>query len=107
MKRTVVPGLAGLACLTLMAPPALARAMMIAPAPIAQRVATSDLVVVGKVTSIEEKAVKAARFPGAGDTAEYRIALVKVEDAILGARGITHIRVGFLPPPPPPQGGPG
>src|SRR5439155_21208736 len=50
---------------------------------------------------------KAARFPGARDTAEYRIALVKVEDAILGARGITHIRVGFLPPPPPPQGGPG
>lgn len=71
---------------------------MIAPSPIPQRVATADLVVVGKVVSIEGKAIKAPRFPGDKDKGEYQIAIVKIEDAIYGGKGLTHVRVGFIPP---------
>jgi hypothetical protein len=82
-----------------------ARALMVAPAPIPNRVAFSDVVVVGKVVSFEEKKVKAERFPGDQDkNSEFRIAVIKVEDPILGARGLTHIKVGtWVPPPPPPD----
>src|SRR5262245_53319735 len=82
-----------------------ARALMMAPAPIPNRVATSDVVVVGKVVSFEEKKVKAERFPGDQDkNSEFRIAVIKVEDPILGAKGLTHIKVGtWVPPPPPPD----
>jgi hypothetical protein len=60
--------------------------------------------VVGKVTGFEEKTVKANRFPG--DTGEYRVATVKVQQAVLGAKNLTHVKVGFVLPPPPPKPGP-
>ena len=90
-------GLAGLGLL-LAALPAPAKAMMIAPAPIPQRVAHADVVVVGKVTAIEEKTVSVALAPGAKDKVEYRIAVIKVQDDLLGAKGLTHIKVGFIVP---------
>lgn len=108
MMRTMLAGAAGLSLVVLSAAAAPARAMMIAPAPIAQRVATADCVVVGKVTRIEDKMVPARQF--AGDKREYQIAVVKVEQDILGVKGLTHIRVGFFPPPPAapaPVAGPG
>src|SRR5262245_28318074 len=82
-----------------------ARALMVAPAPIPNRVATSDLDVVGRVVSFEEKKIKAERYPGDPDKdSTFRIAVIKVEDPILGARGLTHIKVGtWVPPPPPPD----
>ena len=72
------------------------RAALILPPSIAQRVATADAVVVGKVTGIDEKTITAERFPG--QKAEFRIATVKIEDGILGTRGLTHLKVGFVPP---------
>src|SRR5581483_6143826 len=86
-----------------------ARAMMIAPAPIPQRVAQSEVVAVGKVTAVEDKTVSAPQFPGAKDKVEYRIAVVKISDHLLGAKGETHVKVGFVVPkeaPPPKPGGP-
>ena len=100
MKKSLWAGLLGLACLVVMAGPALARAMMIAPAPISQRVALSELIVVGKVTGFGDKLVSAVP-PFGGDKVDYQIAIVKVNDPILGAKGAKEIRVGFLPPPPP------
>src|SRR5262245_40898003 len=69
----------------------------IAPAPIALRVAQSEVVVVGRVTAIEDKTVKAERYPGDTEKGEFQVAVVKIEDPILGARGLTHVKVGFLP----------
>jgi hypothetical protein len=74
-----------------------ARADMAAPPPPAQRAAAAQMVVIGKVVSIEDKTVTAKRYPGDADKGEYKIAVVKIDDAVLGAKGLTHVRVGFIP----------
>jgi hypothetical protein len=96
---------AGLALLVAALP---ASAMMIAPAPIPQRVAQAEVIVFGKVTAIEDKTVSATMFPGAKDKTEYHVAVIKVADDILGAKGLTHVKVGFVIPKelPAPPGGP-
>jgi hypothetical protein len=77
-------------------------AMVAAPSPIPDRVATADMVVVGKITSIEDKTVKASQYPGAPNKAEYKIAMIQIETLLKGPKGLTHVRLGFVPPPPPP-----
>src|SRR5260370_4270676 len=94
MYRTLWLGLAGLSLLACSAP---AFGKRIAPLPIPLRVAQADVVVVGKVTAIEDKTIKAERFPGDKQMADYKVAVVKVEEALLGAKGLTHVRVGFVP----------
>jgi hypothetical protein len=79
-----------------------AHALRIAPSPVNLRVAHSSSVVVGKVTGFEARTVKAPRYPGDKEQGEYRIAVVKIEDGILGVKGLTHIKVGVLVPPPAP-----
>jgi hypothetical protein len=76
-------------------------ALMIALKSPAQRALSAETVVVGKVTAIEKEAVEAAPFPGAANKVQYRIAVVKIETAFAGAKNVTHIKVGFVPPPPP------
>jgi hypothetical protein len=98
-------GLAGVLCLALTTSPSTAKAMMIAPSPISQRVATADCIVVGKVTGFGDKTVSVAAFPGAKEKQEYQIAIIKVETNLHGAKGVKEIRVGFIPPPPPPAPG--
>jgi hypothetical protein len=97
MKRPLLAGVVGLVFLVSMTSTAPAK-VVLAPPPIAVRVALSEVVVVGKVTSIEEKAVSAPRFPGDNDGGEYKIAVVKVENALVGAEGLTHVKAGFLAP---------
>ena len=82
------------ATLVLPAAPVTSQAL-IAPQSIVQRVATSDAVVVGKVTAIAEKTVKAERWPG--QLAEFRVATVKIDQPLYGIKGLTHIKVGFVP----------
>jgi hypothetical protein len=100
MKHRPAAVLAALSVAGLLASAVSAKALMIAPAPIAQRVATAEVVVLGTVTRLEDKPVKAARFPGDKDGAEYTIAIVKIDKNFLGAQDLTHLRVGFIPPPP-------
>jgi hypothetical protein len=97
MKRLSATLFAALCCVNPLAAQEASKLAVVAPQPVAMRVALAEAVVVGKVTSIEEKTVSAPRF--ANDTAggEYQIAVVKVEDAIQGAKGLTHVKVGFLP----------
>jgi hypothetical protein len=64
--------------------------------PLPERVATADAVVAGKVTGIEDKTVSAEPAPGVKDKVEYEIAVVKVEDGILGTKGLTHVKVGTV-----------
>ena len=108
MRSLLVAGLAGLSCLTLAVPSAHAVAIM-RPIniPVPQRVVQAGVVFVGKVTGFEEKTVPAKRFPN--DKAEYRVATVKVQQGLLGTRGLTHLKVAFLLPqtaPVGPGGGP-
>lgn len=60
----------------------------------------SEVVATGKVMEIEKDAVPAAPLVGVGEKVQYRIAVVKVETALVGATGVTHLRVGFVPPDP-------
>jgi hypothetical protein len=104
MMRTVALGLAGFVFLSLTAT---VSALVIAPAPIPDRVAMADLVIVGKITAIEEKTVLATRFPGAPEKVEHKIAMIQIDDLLKGPKGLTHARLGFVPPPPvaPPKPG--
>jgi len=98
MKRVFWAGVAGLSFLVV-AQAAHALAIRIPTAlPAPQRLAQAEVVVVGKVTSVEDKTVKAERFPKDMDKGEYRVVVVKVNDALVGAKGLTHIKVGFLLP---------
>lgn len=107
MKPSLWAGAAGLSVLAVMAAPVFARAMMIAPAPIPQRVAESDAVVVGKVTAFGDQLVNAKSIFGDAKV-DYQIAIVRVEVAYLGAKDAKAIKVGFVPPPPViPATGPG
>jgi len=89
------------ACLTLLLVSLPARALLVAPAPIPERVALADVVVVGKITAIEDKTVKAARYPNSGEKTEMKVALIQADLLLKGAK-VNRIRLGFVPPPPPP-----
>jgi hypothetical protein len=96
MKRVLFAGLASVA---LLAGAAQARvAIMIAPAPMPQRVATADVIVFGKVTGFADKTVSAKPSAGATDKVEYQIAIVEIKDGVQGAKDMKEIKVGFLPP---------
>jgi hypothetical protein len=68
--------------------------------PLPNRVATADVVVVGKVTALQDKFENVLPFSGAKQTKEYRVAVVTVSDALLGAKSAKTIRLGFMPIPP-------
>jgi len=96
--RKFLTGLgAGLVCLATLATTAPARALMVAPAPMPQRVVTADCVFVGKVTAVEDSTVEASPFPN-NPKVHYKVAVVKVTDAVTGTKGLTSIRVGFIAP---------
>lgn len=61
-----------------------------APSPVPERFARAEVVVTGKVTTIEAKTVETT-------DGEFAIALVKIDDSIKAADGLTHIKVGFHP----------
>ena len=87
-----------------------AKALMIAPPPLAQRVALADSIVIGKVVGLEEKKVKAPRFPGDTEGGEYTIATIKVESAygkVTNVKKLDTVRVGYLVPTAAPNPGPG
>jgi hypothetical protein len=80
-------------------------ALVIRPPAIAERVAWADAIVIGKVESIEDKTVTASSHLGGENKIEYYVAVVKVEDAVLNAKGLTHVKVAFQVPPPVQPGG--
>jgi hypothetical protein len=67
--------------------------------PLPNRVANAEMIVVGKITSIEDKTVMVAPTPG-GKKLEYRIAVITVSEALQAPKGTTKVRLGFVPPPP-------
>jgi len=66
------------------------------PQPSATRVATTDAIVIGRVTKVEDKELSLPAFPGAPATAKtaYRVAVVEVADVVKGKKGLKTVRVG-------------
>jgi len=62
-----------------------------------QRTFQADAVVVGKVTAIEDDLVEAPAEKGSEQKLAYKIAVVKVDSALVGAAGLTHVKIGFVP----------
>jgi hypothetical protein len=61
------------------------------------RAVQAEVVIVGKVTEIEKDAVEGPAYAGApkDQRATYKVAVVKIEDRLIGAKGLTLVRVGF------------
>lgn len=72
------------------------QALVARPFPLPQKVAVSDAVVVGRVVALEERAVEVPQAPNAAKAA-YTIANIKIDDGLGGTKGLTNIRVGFIP----------
>ena len=74
------------------------RADVIAAAPIPDRIAAADMVVIGKITAIEDKTVMGKRYATDKDKTEFKVALIQIAEPLKGAKGLTHVRLGFVPP---------
>ena len=61
-----------------------------------QKVAQSDAVIEGKVTSLEKETVELPQYPGDKNKVAFTVAVIKVESALAGAKNATHVKVAFL-----------
>jgi hypothetical protein len=92
--RTTVPLLA---CLAVLAGASPARAAITAPLSPQVRVALAEAIVLGKVTAIEPAPVAARTGRGAGKKVNHRVAVVQVEEVLLGKKQ-ARVRVGSVRP---------
>jgi hypothetical protein len=67
---------------------------MPSPPSIPQRVALAETIVVGKVTFIEGQSIMMAESPGSKER-EHFVASVHVEESLMGAEGLTDLKVAF------------
>lgn len=75
-------------------------ALRIAVRPAANRALSADVIVLGKVASVEKDTVQVPQTGGVKDaTTTYKIAIVKVDSALCGSEKLKEIKVGFLPKP--------
>src|SRR5262249_5676971 len=59
--------------------------------------AAAGAVVIGKVVSVEEKNIDAYPYPGAAEKVPHQVAVVMIDRAVVGVKGLTHVRVAFVP----------
>jgi hypothetical protein len=71
--------------------------VMAGPQTPAAQAANADVIVVGKVTEVENDAVEVSPYKGApkDQKASFKVAVLKVDEALLGGSGLTRFRVGF------------
>lgn len=74
------------------------RADMKAPDPLPQRLARATAVFVGKVKAIEGKTFEQESWPGSGSKMEYKIAVLSVDERLLGPAAKKEYRVAFAGP---------
>jgi hypothetical protein len=98
MRRTLTTWALTAAGIAVLGLASRAQAVAVRLIPLPERVALANTIVVGKVTAIEDKTVSAHQFPGAKDKVDYTIAVVEVKDPLLGAKGMTHLKIGFVEP---------
>jgi hypothetical protein len=61
------------------------------------RAAQADVIVLGRIVEVEKDPVEAAPYKGApkDQRASYKVAVLKIEEALVGGKGLTQFRVGF------------
>ena len=64
-----------------------------------QKVAQSDVIVTGKVTTVEKETVELPQFAGDKNKAAFTVAVIKIETALSGAKNVTHLKVAFMAQP--------
>jgi hypothetical protein len=71
--------------------------------PLPQRVALSDCVIVGQVTSVPEDRVNALALPkiAGAPKVPHQMAVVRIDSVVLGAKDLRELLVGFVAPPSP------
>jgi hypothetical protein len=78
--------------------PAVARADVAPAPPLFARIVTTDTILVGRVTAVEDKDVEVTLTPGAKTKVTMRVAVVAVADAIKSPRKLDKsIRIAFFP----------
>jgi hypothetical protein len=70
-----------------------------------EQASMADLIILGKVTDLETQPVIVERSKGA-DKVGHLVAAIHVEENLFGAKGLTHVRVGFVPEIPSPARNP-
>jgi hypothetical protein len=61
------------------------------------RFGAAEWVVVGKITPFEDKTVWTLPHAGAPAKNEYAVGILEITQALKGADGLTHLRIGLLP----------
>ncbi len=60
-----------------------------------QKVAQAEVIVTGKVTSVEKETVELPQFPGDKTKVAFTVAVIKIETILGGAKNVTHLKVAF------------
>jgi len=84
---------ATLAAVALIASPAVALRIAMPIQNTAQKAIQADAVVVGKVTEIEKDEVEVTPHQGATDKTKMKVAVIKIETGLVGAKNVTHVKV--------------
>ena len=84
---------AAVAAVALIASPAVALRIAMPIQNTTQKTVQADAVVVGKVTEIEKDEVEVLPHQGATDKVKMRVAVIKVETGLAGAKNVTHVKV--------------
>lgn len=95
MNWTRLIALAALSSLALLSSPAVAKVIFRPTAPTGQAF-EAELIVVGKVQEVEKDLAKVSEYPG-GPKVPFQIVSVKVSETLGLAKGLTHVRIGFVP----------
>ncbi len=61
-----------------------------------QQATQADVVVIGKVVDLEPDLTMMEQYPGGGKIG-HMIANIRIEESLLGAKGLTHLRVAYVP----------
>jgi hypothetical protein len=61
-----------------------------------QQSTQADVVVVGKVCDLEPDVVMLEQYQGGGKVAHI-VATIRIEEGLVGAKGLTHLRVAYVP----------
>jgi hypothetical protein len=85
------------------------RLVIAAPPRPAAMAVSADVIILGKVIEIEKDTVDATPYKGAPkeQAITYKIAVVKIDESLMGGKGLTQFRVGFPADAGPPAAGPG
>jgi hypothetical protein len=101
LRRKYSPGgfrAMGAALGLLLLGPVTAWALVIRPLPASERLVQSEVVVAGRVLSLEQQTVSAPPTPQAKDSFTYRIAIIRIQERIKGDKLPDTIRLGFPAP---------